>query len=86
VAAGTTGWYPSLEEALSYTDVAGALTGLAARGLAAPARRLRPHSPRPPGVAAADVDQLERRIVADCVDPGSGDDLPGAQSIWRDGR
>lgn len=86
VPAGPTGWHLSLAEALSHTDVAGALTGLTARGLAVPARRLRPDSPRPPGISTVDVDQLERRIIADCVDPGSGDDLPGAQAIWRDGR
>ncbi len=86
VPVGTTGWYLSLAEALSRCDVAGALTGLTERGLAVPARRLRPDSPRPLAVAAVDVDQLERRILADCVDPASGDDLPGAQAIWRDGR
>ncbi|MFI7660896.1 hypothetical protein ACIBTW_18645 [Micromonospora parva] len=87
VAAGPIGWPFSLAEALSRIDVAGALTGLAERGLAAPARVLRPGSPRPPAATVdADVDQFERRILADCVDPGSGDDLPGAQAIWRDGR
>ncbi|MEV4820746.1 hypothetical protein [Micromonospora sp. NPDC049274] len=73
-------------EALARTDVAGALTGLAERGLTAPARLLRPDSPRPPGAPAIDVDQLERRLLADCVDPAGGEELPGAQALWRDGR
>ena len=83
---GMPGWCRDLPEALARTDVADALTGLAERGLTAPARLLRPDSPRPPGAPAVDVDQLERRVLADCVDPADGDELPGAQALWRDGR
>ncbi|MEU7752125.1 hypothetical protein [Micromonospora sp. NPDC049171] len=75
-----------LPEALTHTDVGDALTGLAERGLAVPARLLRPDSPRPPAAPTVDVDQLERRVLADCVDPARGDELPGAQALWRDGR
>ncbi|WP_406067038.1 hypothetical protein [Micromonospora sp. NBC_01638] len=86
VPSGLPGWCRGLPDALARTDVADALTSLAERGLAAPARLLRPDSPRPPVVPAVDVDQLERRVLADCVDPASGDELPGAQALWRDGR
>ncbi|MEV4709899.1 hypothetical protein [Micromonospora sp. NPDC049374] len=75
-----------LPAALAGTDVADALTGLIERGRSAPARMLRLDGPRPPAVPAVDVDQLERRILADCVDPKTGDELPGAQALWRDGR
>ncbi|MDG4837168.1 hypothetical protein O7631_11640 [Micromonospora sp. WMMD967] len=83
---GLPGWCRDLPEALTSTDMADALTGLAERGLAAAARLLRPDSPRPPADPAVDVDQLERRVLADCVDPAGGDELPGAQALWRDGR
>ncbi|MFF0154738.1 hypothetical protein [Micromonospora sp. NPDC005203] len=86
VPSGSSGRWRDLPEALVDTDVADALTGLADRGRAAPARLLRPDSPRPPAAPTVDVDQLERRILADCVDPGGGDELPGAQALWRDGR
>ncbi|MET8041791.1 hypothetical protein ABZU25_13115 [Micromonospora sp. NPDC005215] len=86
VPSGSPGWCRDLPEVLTRTDVATALTGLAERGLAAPARLLRPDSPRPPAAPAVDVDQLERRVLADCVDPTDGGDLPGAQALWRDGR
>ncbi|MEO3769902.1 hypothetical protein [Micromonospora sp. B9E7] len=86
VPAGTPGSCRDLPEALARTDVATALTGLAERGLAAPARLLRPDAPRSPVAPSVDVDQLERRVLADCVDPAGGDDLPGAQALWRHGR
>ncbi|WP_147376176.1 hypothetical protein [Micromonospora radicis] len=75
-----------LPEALAHTDVAGALAGLAERGRGVAARLMQPDRPRPPAVPAVDVDQLERRILADCVDPADGSELPGAQAIWRNGR
>ncbi|GGO30326.1 hypothetical protein [Micromonospora parathelypteridis] len=86
VPSGPPGGCPDLPEALIHTDVDSALAGLAERGLAAPARLLRPDSPRPPVAPAEDVDQLERRVLADCVDAVDGDELPGAQAVWRDGR
>ncbi|WP_328366376.1 hypothetical protein OG423_23365 [Micromonospora zamorensis] len=86
VPSGPPGWHRDLPEVLTHTDVANALTGLTERGRAVPARLLRPDSPRPPVTPAVDVDQLERRVLADCVDPGGGDELPGAQALWRDGR
>ncbi|MEU7797756.1 hypothetical protein AB0B10_00625 [Micromonospora arborensis] len=82
---GSPSWCRDLPEVLACTDVAKALSGLAERGLAAPARLLRPDSPRPPAAPAVDVDQLERRVLADCVDLGGGE-LPGAQALWRNGR
>ncbi|MDG4779592.1 hypothetical protein O7614_08040 [Micromonospora sp. WMMD961] len=85
VPSGLPGWCRDLPEALTSTDVAGALTGLAERGMAAAARLLRPDSPRPPAAPAVDVDQLERSVLADCVDLAGGE-LPGAQALWRDGR
>ncbi|MEU1396961.1 hypothetical protein ABZ403_13000 [Micromonospora zamorensis] len=86
VPAGPPGWHRDLPEVLTHTDVAAALTGLTERGRAVPARLLRPDSPRPPVTPAVDVDQLERRVLADCVDHAGGDELPGAQALWRDGR
>ncbi|MEU8331051.1 hypothetical protein [Micromonospora sp. NPDC048839] len=86
VPSGSPSRWRDLPEALTHTDVGDALTGLAERGLAVPARLLRPDSPRPPIAPAMDVDQLERRVLADCVDPGGGGELPGAQALWRDGR
>ncbi|MEU1585333.1 hypothetical protein [Micromonospora sp. NPDC005710] len=83
---GSPGWCRDLPEVLAGTDVAKALSGLAERGLTAPARLLRPDSPRPPAAPNVDVDQLERRVLADCVDAVGGDELPGAQAVWRDGR
>ncbi|MFC7706970.1 hypothetical protein [Micromonospora lupini] len=83
---GSPGGWQDLPEALTWTDVGDALTGLAERGLAVPARLLRPGSPRPPVAPTADVDQLERRILADSVDATHGDELPGAQALWRDRR
>ncbi|MBQ1017869.1 hypothetical protein KBX71_08320 [Micromonospora sp. D93] len=82
---GSPGWCRELPEVLARTDVAKALSGLAERGLTAPARLLRPDSPRPPAAPAVDVDQLERRVLADCVDLAGGE-LPGAQALWRNGR
>ncbi|MET8093141.1 hypothetical protein [Micromonospora sp. NPDC005220] len=86
VPSGLSGWNLDLPEAVVRTDATAALDGLAGRGLNVPARLLRPDSPRIPDAAAVDVDQLERRILADCVDAAGGDDLPGAQALWRDGR
>ncbi|MEU8387236.1 hypothetical protein [Micromonospora sp. NPDC048843] len=83
---GSPGWCRDLPESLACTDVAKSLDGLAERGLAAPARLLRPDSPRPPAASAVDVDQLERRVLADCNDAAHGDELPGAQALWRNGR
>ncbi|TNH25480.1 hypothetical protein FHG89_23035 [Micromonospora orduensis] len=83
---GPPGWCRDLPEVLACTDVAKALSGLAERGLTAPARLLRPDSPRPPAAPVVDVDQLERRVLADCVDAAHGEELPGAQALWRDGR
>lgn len=86
VPSGSPGRWRHLLEALTHTDVGDALTGLAERGLAVPARLLHPDWPRPPVAPAVDVDQLERRVLADCVDPAGGEELPGAQALWRDGR
>ncbi|MFI6780704.1 hypothetical protein [Micromonospora sp. NPDC050276] len=86
VPSGASGWCLDLPEAVIRTDATAALNGLAERGLNVPARLMRPDSPRSPVTPSVDVDQLERRILADCVDTADGDELPGAQALWRDGR
>ncbi|WP_157742648.1 hypothetical protein [Micromonospora chokoriensis] len=86
VPSGLPGGYRDLPEVLASTSATAALTGLAERGLAAAARLLRPDSPRPPADPEVDVDQLERRVLADCIDATNGDELPGAQALWRNGR
>ncbi|WP_341719469.1 hypothetical protein QQG74_06935 [Micromonospora sp. FIMYZ51] len=83
-----------LPQALIGTDVTDALAGLAERGRGVAARLVQPAPQRLPAAPTAglpavptvDVDQLERRILADCVDPVEGVELLGAQAIWRDGR
>ncbi|MEN3608878.1 hypothetical protein AAH979_04950 [Plantactinospora sp. ZYX-F-223] len=74
----------SLADALGDVTVAYAISGLAARGMAAPARYLVPTADPAPG-PARDLAQIERRVIADCTDLRSGEPLPGACAIWRDG-
>ncbi|NBE81807.1 hypothetical protein [Micromonospora rubida] len=74
-----------LSAALARTEVADALAGLGERGPAAPARMLRPDLPRPLAAPAVDVDEVERRIRADCAGLTDGEEPPGAQAVWRDG-
>ncbi|MEO3747969.1 hypothetical protein [Plantactinospora sp. B5E13] len=78
----------SLPEALDTVTVTSAISGLSARGLAAPARYLLPTgAPAPdPAPPARDLDQVERRVIADCTDLRTGEPLPGACAIWRDGQ
>jgi hypothetical protein len=86
VPAGQRGQARDLPAALAATDVAEALVDLRARGRAAPAHELRPTPPATDRPDRMDAGQLQRRIVADCVDSASGGGLPGAQAVWRDGR
>ncbi|MEN3608245.1 hypothetical protein AAH979_01730 [Plantactinospora sp. ZYX-F-223] len=86
VPAESRGWADDLPGAVAATTVADALYGLRERGRAAPAYYLTGRDRQPPEVPHVDLDQLERRIVADCTDLGSGTPAAGAQAIWRDGR
>ncbi|MGI5215582.1 hypothetical protein [Plantactinospora sp. CA-290183] len=76
-----------LAEALGAVTVPYAISGISARGMTAPARYLVPSGAPAPGPAqpARDLDQVERRVVADCTDLRTGEPLPGACAIWRDG-
>ncbi|WP_159104455.1 hypothetical protein [Plantactinospora sp. BB1] len=78
----------SLTEALCTVTVSSAISGIAARGLAAPARYLVPSvEPAPdPARPVRDLDQVERRVVSECAELRTGEPLPGACAIWRDGR
>jgi len=76
----------NLASAIVDTSDLDACYGLAERGLVAPAHHLAAgYQPRP-DPPAIDLDLLERRIVADCLDLDTGAPTAGAQAIWRDGR
>ncbi|MEU3455810.1 hypothetical protein ABZ671_19765 [Micromonospora sp. NPDC006766] len=86
---------PDLATALIRTDVPAALAGLTDRGLTAPARLLDPdlrcpgevpQALRPCPSPAGPVGGIERRVLAELVEPTDGTDRPGAQAVWRDGR
>ncbi|MFY1670407.1 hypothetical protein ACN27G_10655 [Plantactinospora sp. WMMB334] len=74
-------------DALGIVTVPYAISGLAARGLAAPARYLVPTADAGSDRArpVRDLAQITRRVVADCTDLRTGEPLPGACAIWRDG-
>ncbi|MFY1690820.1 hypothetical protein [Plantactinospora sp. WMMB782] len=63
-----------------------ALYDLEARGRTAPAHYLTGGVPPPAGPPDVDLDQLERRMLADCTDLCTGAPTAGAQAIWRDRR
>jgi len=76
----------SLVEAVLTTSDRDVFYGLEERGRSAPAHHLAAgYQPRttPPVI---DLDQLERQVLADCVDVGTGAPTAGGQAIWRDGR
>lgn len=75
-----------LAAAILTTGELGALYGLEERGLAACAHHLAAGGPPPATPPSIDLDQPQRRIIADCVDVATGAPNPGAQAIWRDGR
>jgi hypothetical protein len=77
-----------LVEALGTVTVPSAISGIAARGIAAPARYLVPsvESVTGPTKPVWELDELERRVLADCTDLRTGERLPGACVIWRNGR
>ncbi|WJK42216.1 hypothetical protein O7608_07465 [Solwaraspora sp. WMMA2056] len=83
------GRYDSFTDAATWIDVARASYALVDRSRHAPAHYVTPRpasriTHRPPPV---DPDQLERRIVADCLAALLTDvPAPGAQAIWRNGR
>ncbi|WP_433031693.1 hypothetical protein [Plantactinospora sp. CA-290183] len=80
------GWADDLPGAVAATTVTDALYGLKERGLAAPGHYLAVGERRLPEPPTIDLDQLERRIVADCADLITGARTAGAQALWRDGR
>ncbi|MEO3929399.1 hypothetical protein ABGB07_36930 [Micromonosporaceae bacterium B7E4] len=84
--------FTDLPTAVAVTTVERAVGLLAARRVAAPAHFVR--SAGPDGVArpatvdvisGIDVGQVERRILGGCVVPATGEEMPGAQAIWRNG-
>ncbi|MFV2019580.1 hypothetical protein [Micromonospora sp. LOL_023] len=89
--------WSDLAEATVMTTVTRAAANLAEHGRHAPAHYIAPRTGNahggpgtrditslgPPKV---DVDQLERRILADCTTLLTGEPTPGAHAIWRDGR
>ncbi|MEQ4303889.1 hypothetical protein ABNF97_21330 [Plantactinospora sp. B6F1] len=79
------GYADDLAEALTTTSVLDACYGLEERGEAAPAHHVTLGQP-PPDPSTVDLDQLERRILADCLDLVTGEPTAGAQAIWRNGR
>ncbi|MBF9131863.1 hypothetical protein I0C86_23275 [Plantactinospora sp. S1510] len=79
------GYADDLTAAITSTTDLDACYGLEERGLTAPAHHLTIGEP-PPDPPPVDLDQLERRILADCLDLATGGPTAGAQAIWRDGR
>lgn len=75
-----------LVAAITDTTVLDALYDLEERGRTAPAHYLTGDHPPAPEPPVIDLDQLDRRIRADCADLGTGAARPGAQAVWRDGR
>ncbi|MBB4958579.1 hypothetical protein [Micromonospora polyrhachis] len=78
-----------LREAVAATTVRRALDGVVTSRRPAPASAylVQPSAVPTPRRPTTELDQLERRIVADCARPSRrGDDVAGAQAIWRDGR
>lgn len=86
--AGSVSGADSLDEAIVAADLPGLAAGLNDRSRDAPAHFLRPNQrdSLPIGPPKLDLDQLERRMVADCTTLVTGAPTPGAQAIWRDGR
>ncbi|MEO3746717.1 hypothetical protein [Plantactinospora sp. B5E13] len=75
-----------LTAAITGTSDLDACYGLEERGRTAPAHHLASGYRPPAEPPDIDLDQLERRIIADCVDVSTGTPTAGAQAIWRDGR
>lgn len=86
VPAESRGWADDLPAALAATTVTAALYGVAERGRTAPGHYLGGGDRQVPAPPAIDLDQLERRIIADCTDLTTGTVTAGGQAIWRDGR
>ncbi|GIG86646.1 hypothetical protein [Plantactinospora endophytica] len=80
------GWADDLPGAIAATTLHDAMYGLIERGRAAPAHYLAGRDRECPQAPSVDLDQLERRIVADCTDVATGAATAGAQAVWRDGR
>ncbi|WP_326551800.1 hypothetical protein [Micromonospora sp. NBC_01813] len=86
--AGSISGADSLDAAIVAAGLTGMAAGLKDRSRDAPAHFLHPNQPDglPIGPPKLDLDQLERRMVADCTTLVTGAPTPGAQAIWRDGR
>jgi len=76
----------NLAQAIAATGDLDALYGLEERGRHVPAYYLDAGDRPPADPPRVDLDRLERRILADCVDLATGAPTAGAQAIWRDGR
>jgi hypothetical protein len=75
-----------LVTAVSTATVVRAIAGISARGLTAPAHYLDRPTESAPVRPHGNLDEVERRVVADCTDLRTGLALPGAQAIWRNGQ
>ncbi|MFY1698091.1 MULTISPECIES: hypothetical protein [unclassified Solwaraspora] len=86
--AGSIAGADTLDAAIAAADLTGLAAGLADRSRDAPAHFLHPNERGglPIGPPKLDLDQLERRMIADCTTLVTGAPTPGAQAIWRDGR
>jgi hypothetical protein len=80
------GWADTLGGAVAATTVTDALYGLDERGRTAQGHYLNGGDRQLPDPPMVDLDQVERRIIADRVDLATGAPAAGAQAIWRDGR
>ncbi|MEQ4306249.1 hypothetical protein ABNF97_33530 [Plantactinospora sp. B6F1] len=86
VPAETYGYADDLTTAITTTTDLDAFYGLEERGRTVPAYQPAIRHPPPDARPTVDLDQLERRILADCTDLATGNPHPGAQAVWRDGR
>ncbi|MFY1697545.1 hypothetical protein [Solwaraspora sp. WMMA2101] len=79
--------WSDLAEAAVMTTVGRAAAGLAEHGRHAPAHHITPaRDAGRAGLPRVDVDQLERRILADCTALLTGEPTAGGHAIWRDNR
>ncbi|ROT31897.1 hypothetical protein [Micromonospora sp. HM5-17] len=82
------GAHPDLPTAVRHTTVADAFHDFANRCRTAPARFLRPRPPEPAPIDAepTDLDQLERRVIRDCLAGDSAGDTAHADRTGDDDR
>ena len=82
VPADSRGWTDDLVGAVAATTITDAMYGLAERSRTAPAHFLEVGNQHVPDLPTVDVDEVERRIVADCTDLDTGSGAAGAQAMW----